>query len=573
MVLEVLRGTAKSRNRWIPAAICLILMASGCSGPAPSRGEEEQPRESSPSRTLVIIAREIPTLAAKPLQGVSGSARGHIGLFNATLTARGEAGNPVPQLVEALPQLNTESWRVFPDGSMETTYRLRPNLTWQDGQPLSAQDFVFAGRVYVTPDFGQTGPPVRPMEEVRALDARTLLIRWREPYPEAGQLDTNFPPLPRHILERSFEEVDPTGFVGLPFWVNEYVGLGPYRVDRYEPGAWLEAVAFHGYVWGRPKIDRAQVAFILDPNTAVAHMMAGEAHYITDFIIGPDDARTLEQQWHARGQAGVILETPSQIRFTSFQFRLEVMNPPEMGDVRVRKAIAHAIDNEASLEAITYGKGKLVSVPIPNDEVFWPIFEGFPRHGFDPRKTHQLLEEAGFARSADGFYRSLSRGPFRFEFGFISQASNERENAIWVDNLRRVGLDASSRGYVQAQIRGEGRASFPALFTGSGTRLANLGLDTIPTPQNRWQGANYGSWRHEEYDRLVKAFEVTLEPRRREQLLLDMGRLYHEHLPGLAHYLTPIVNAWVGDLVNVPARTELPRVNSIDYIHRWNWRS
>ncbi len=522
---------------------------------------------------MVVIAREIPTLAAKPLQGVSGSARGHAGLFNATLTWLDEAGNRAPLLAEAMPQLNSDSWRVFPDGTMETTYRLRPNLTWQDGAPLSAEDFVFAWRVYLTPEFGSTGPPVGVMEGVQAADAQTLVIRWRSPYPQAAELAADFPPLPRHLLDQSYRDSDPLGFVGLPFWVSEYVGLGPYRVDRYEPGAWIEATAFDGYVLGPPQIERVQVAFIQDPSAAVAHLLAGEAHYVTDFIIGPDDALSLERQWQSQGQQGSTLFAPSQIRFTSFQFRPDIMNPTEMGDIRVRKAIAHSIDNAASLEAVTYGKGKLVSVPIPDDETFWPLFEGFPKYGYDPRRAQQLLEEAGYTRGDDARYRAPHGRPFEFEFGFIAQASNERENTIWVDNLRQVGLSAHSQGYVQAQIRGEGRSSFPALFTGSGTRLTNLDMGNIPTPQNRWQGGNYGSWKNEDYDRLDRSFEVTLELDRRNQTLLDMGRIYYEQLPGLAHYLTPIVNAWVPNLMNVSTRSALPRVNPLDYAHKWDWRA
>jgi peptide/nickel transport system substrate-binding protein len=71
---------------------------------------------------------------------------------------------------------------------METTYHLKPNLTWHDGAPLSAEDFVFAWKVYSTPEFGvATSPPIGLMEEVVAPDARTLLIRWRQPYPDAAE--------------------------------------------------------------------------------------------------------------------------------------------------------------------------------------------------------------------------------------------------------------------------------------------------------------------------------------------------------------------------------------------------
>ena len=67
-----------------------------------------------------------------------------------------------------MPQLNTESWRVFPDGRMETTYALKPNLAWHDGAPLTADDFVFAWRVYATPELGVSNTPPASLIEVLA---------------------------------------------------------------------------------------------------------------------------------------------------------------------------------------------------------------------------------------------------------------------------------------------------------------------------------------------------------------------------------------------------------------------
>jgi len=98
-----------------------------------------------------------------------------------------EKAVPRPYLAEALPQLNTDTWRVLPEGRMQTTYRLRPNLTWQDGTPLSAEDFAFAWRVFSSPEFGVSGSlPIGAMADVLAPEPRTVVIQWRRLYPEAG---------------------------------------------------------------------------------------------------------------------------------------------------------------------------------------------------------------------------------------------------------------------------------------------------------------------------------------------------------------------------------------------------
>src|SRR5262249_39697548 len=149
-------------------------------------------------------------------------------------------------------QLNTDSWRVFPDGRMQTTYRLKPNLTFHDGAPLSAEDFAFAFRVYATEELGQAQSiPNTHMEDVQAPDAGTVVITWKRLYPGASAIGSSyggtgriFQALPRHILEQSFSQGQPEAFMSHPFWAGDYVGLGPFRLDRWEPGAFIEGSAF-----------------------------------------------------------------------------------------------------------------------------------------------------------------------------------------------------------------------------------------------------------------------------------------------------------------------------------------
>src|SRR5205823_1284364 len=127
-----------------------------------------------------------------------------------------------------------------------------------------AEDFVFSQRVYSSPDFGLAGsPPFNYIEDVQAPDARTLVVRWRQPFAEAAGLQmTDFPPLPRHLLEASFVQGPPDAFLALPFWSAEYVGLGPYKLTRVELGSAAEATAFDGHALGRPRIDQLRLVYI-----------------------------------------------------------------------------------------------------------------------------------------------------------------------------------------------------------------------------------------------------------------------------------------------------------------------
>src|SRR6266545_4124111 len=207
-------------------------LASCAPSAAPSgEGRSDRPQPRATSRTLVVAIRtEPPTVATRPLQTAGIGLYLPSRMFNANLAQLDNTAKVQPYLAVELPRLNTESWRLFADGRMETTYRLKPSA-WQDGTALSADDFVFAWRVYSTPALGHAGAaPFREIEEVLAPDSSTVLVRWRQPYPDVsftGGLNVEFPSLPRHILEQSFQLDQLEAFTNHPFWTRDYIGLGP----------------------------------------------------------------------------------------------------------------------------------------------------------------------------------------------------------------------------------------------------------------------------------------------------------------------------------------------------------
>jgi len=95
---------------------------------------------------------------------------------------------------------------------------------------------VFSWRLYITPDLGQAGSlPFRAIASVEAPDSRTVVIRWSQPYVDAGALQSlgfsqtiGLPPLPRHALESPLESGSTQALINDPHWTTEYVGLGPW---------------------------------------------------------------------------------------------------------------------------------------------------------------------------------------------------------------------------------------------------------------------------------------------------------------------------------------------------------
>ncbi len=569
-----------NRRAALPSALVLSLFVLACAPSAnlPASGLARSAADPAPAtKTLVMISPgELPSFADKQIlpagAAVTTRMRGKE-IVNAKLAFRDEQGLPFPVLAEALPELNTATWRVFPDGAMETSYRLRPNLTWHDGHPITAEDWVFAWRVYATPEFGvaRTGG-FRLVEEVTAPDPRTVVLRWRQPYPLAVEEVDVLPPLPRHILEQPFSQLDPDPFMSLSFWRDEYIGAGPFKLERREPGAFFEAGAFAGFVFGRPRIDRVRVIYIPDTNTGIATLLSGEAHFYMESALFGEDGIVIERHW-GPGQ-GTVLYEPISPRAMGIQQRPEFAVPMELAtDARVRRAVAYAMDREELLEVITAGKGLLRDVYThPHADYYETVLRAVPiRYRYDARRAQQLLEEAGFARGADGTWLTPRGERFTLEQWYIGGASNERESNILVAGWRRFGIEATSHLWGVQRTNAEERAKTSGIFGGS-HNVDDFHSRDIARPETRWTGSNRYGFVNREYDRLVEAWETTLDRTERIQHLAQMERIVMEELPAIPLYYNPRVIAYAAGLKNV--RPKLVDDGGVERrLWEWEWQS
>jgi len=567
----------------MPCLVIAILLAA-CAPAAPStvpRSESSgaPPAAPEPSRKLVVMIRVEPaTLAPRGLQRAGGVTTAMLlRLFNAGLAINDDRGQPNAYLAEALPQLETDTWRVLPDGRMETAYRLRADLTWHDEAPLTAADFAFSWQVYATPELGAASSlPFSLIEEVAATDQRTVLIRWRRPFPDAGSLQaTDFPPLPRHLLEQPFQTSPPDSFVALPFWARDYVGAGPYRLAQWEPGAFMEATAFGGHTLGRGKIPAIRVLWNGDPNTVLANLAAGDVHVSADDSMQFTHATILRREWSPRG-TGTVLFLPTLWRSTQLQLRPELAAPRSLQDVRMRRAFAHAVDKQALNDTLFEGQGIMADSMIPpTADYFAEVDRAVMKYPHDPRRTEQLMNEVGYSKGPDGFYTSPDEGRLATEVKINAGAQYESEMSLMAAGWRQAGFDVREVVNPAALAQdGQTRALFPALYTASGPLGEDLvrsyGSANIPRLENRWVGRNRVAWINPEFDRLVDAFNTTLDRSTRNEQVVRMARLFSEELPEIALYFDPGVLAYVAALQG--PRVVAPKGVIGWDIHQWEFR-
>ncbi len=281
-----------------------------------------------------------------------------------------------------------------------------------------------------------------------------------------------------------------------------------------------------------------------------------------------EHAMVLKREWGPTNR-GVVLLDPSQPRLTNIQFRPEYANPSAILDVRVRRALAHAVDKQAIVDGLFDGEIPTADQFLPrNMPYFAELDRAIVKYHHDLRRSEELMAEVGYRKGADGAITGPGGERFSFEHLVIAGSQNERQSAIMADGWRRAGFDVREGTIPSAQAtNGEVRATFSALSsvaTGGGEPGLNfLASAQIPTPGNRWRGNNRGGWSNAEYDRLWDAFQTTLDRGERNRIVIQMMRVATEDVAMLFLFHSPNVTAhW--------ATLHGPEIGTPDTLVNWN---
>lgn len=570
-------------RRTIYLPLVLVWLAGACAAPPgpTSSASSASDGPAQPPRTLVAAVQSEPKALSPRIIGsqVAVSLNFSKRMFNADLTLLDDVSTPSPYLAEALPRLNSDSWKVFPDGTMETTYRLRPNLVWHDGTPLTADDFVFSWQVYSTPDIGQSGsPPMKFIATVEAPDPRAIVIRWAQPYWAAGTLQslgagsTGLPPLPRAVLESALGEGAHALF-NHPYWTAGYVGLGPYRLDRWEPGTFLEASAFDRHALGAPKIHRIKLMFVPDPNAVLAGVLAGEIQVTADNALPLTQSHTLLQQWPAG--SGVMVPSLSLWQGVHFQGRPEFVSPTALRDARVRQALAYAVDRVGINDALYEGQNPIADGVFPTtSEIGRAANAAVTKYPYDLGRSTQLMAEMGFTKRSGDFFIGPDGERFSAEIRTGTVPNAQLQTAL-AGGWRQAGFDIQELVVPTAQWQDvQVKSTNPGMIlspSGSGDNALNsMGTANIPRAENQWRGSAWNGYANPELDRLIAAFSAALDPADRTRVVVDFVKLYSSEVPAITLYFPIFPWVFASD---VSGPRQRPSDSNIAWnMHEWELR-
>lgn len=326
------------------------------------------------------------------------------------------------------------------------TFHLRPDVRWHDGHPFDAEDVLFTWRIGANPGVrcDWTRPYLQKIVRAEAPDPLTVRFFLAEQYFYSFPFfaDT-FCVLPRHLYDLrdpDHARHDPAASdeacakeINENPHNTEWVGLGPYRLTRYSP-AGVEAERFEGY-WDAADagyVDRIVWRHVASDEAAFQALLNGELDF--SVRLGSDQyfgAPTQQEAFTRRLTKGYFY-------LGAFNYVPWNLRRPILADLRVRKALAHAMDLEAFVETVAHG---LAVLPTGPQCYFGPAYDhGVQRLAFDPERARELFAEAGWLdRDGDGVLDKDGQ-PFQIEMLVLSgNTSAEVFARMFQESLAKIG--------------------------------------------------------------------------------------------------------------------------------------
>jgi peptide/nickel transport system substrate-binding protein len=271
-----------------------------------------------------------------------------------------------------------ESWEL---SDTSVTFKLRSDVKWHDGEPVTAEDVKFTFELAKNPETASLlgSAYLNMVESATVVDPNTIRFAFIEPH--AQPLDAFWwAPLPKHQLGNV-----PAAELSQAQFNNQPVGSGPFKFVSWDKGQNLTLEAnpqFPAGLGGRPKLDRVVFRIIPEATTRQTEFLTGQID--VNYNVLPEGAQQIEKQ------RGVDLAHYPAREFTYLGWNNE---RAPFNDPRVRQALAMTVDRQKIVDALMFGMAKPAGSVIPTFSPFAPNLEPLP---YDPAQAKQLFAQAGW---------------------------------------------------------------------------------------------------------------------------------------------------------------------------------
>ncbi|MBI4280535.1 MAG: ABC transporter substrate-binding protein, partial [Armatimonadetes bacterium] len=484
--------------------------------PGPGRGQAKD--------TLVIaLPFEIPTADTHKVTGLP--AIGMNAQISDVLVLE-QNGKVVPWLAE--------SWELA-DGGRSLIFKIRDNVRMHDGRTLTAEDVKFSLDRFRKFSVGRSALLI--VESITTMPGNRVRVTARAPY--APLLRTFTYTTISVYSKAAIESMGEDQFSRRP------VGPGPYTFVELIRGDRMVLEAFDQYWAGRPRFRRIIVRTIRDDQARVAALEAGDVDVIHAFS-------PLEAERLAKNSRLKVLNPPSA---GFIRLNMNVQRPP-FNNVKVRQAMAHALNRELIAKGIFKNLARVAHSIVPDNAFgYTPRYDVYD---YNPDRARQLLQEA----KAENVSFILSVGAGRYLM--------DREVAITVQaQLRRVGVNVQLQFMEWGQFADLIRQPLDksqTQMTLTWWRTINGDADSAIGIFSRAElppaGNNIPFYDNAEWNRLYDAQQVERDEKKRLALLHDLQRIAMRDLPVIPMYNQPQFWATRANLSNFE-----PKITPLSTVH------
>jgi len=543
--------------RRIPIAVVIAgLVAAACSpaaSTAPSAGATQGPPAGTPSAppaaqggTVTVGLYQEPD-NLNPYLAVQTASRLVRRVALEGLLDADPDGNYVPVLAQEVPTVANGG--ISADG-LKITYKLKPGLTWSDGDPVTSADVKFTWDSIMDADNkvnSQTG--YNQIESIETPDATTVVLNFKQLYAAALSLfGVKDAVLPSHAL------------AGKPFDTPDFSrtpeGTGPFKITEWRSADSIIADRNENYrEAGKPSIDRIVFKIIPSNEVGDAQIRSGEIDILWNLT---------EAQIPAfENVEGVSLQvTPSSnIEYLGLNLSMRGMADPSMphailGDRAVREALASAIDRTPIVNDLLFGKTEVATSPIG---LGWAAPEGIAVPAYDPEKAKSLLEGAGWKDSDGDGIREKGGAKLSLEISTPAGSQlRELTEQLLQQQFKAVGVDLVINNVPAATLFGSWaengklkRGDFDIVMDTWGADLdpddflsTLFTSDQIPTEANDGEGWNFFRLQDSALDQAIADGRASLDQNVRKAAYKAAAERIAENIIYIPLYKRSVIDAF-----------------------------
>ena len=430
------------------AAIAAAALLAACTkqgAPGTAGGPQSGNAWTQPGVLRFAENQDVKTL--NPAIGASATT-GDLSMFIFSYAVRyNDKAQPVPDAVSEVPTVANGD--VSKDG-LTLKYKLRHNIKWQDGQPLTCEDLKFTWQLVMNPKTNvATTEGYKDIKDIDCSDPYVAVVHMKKLYaPYLQQLwgvNGNAPILPKHLLASALADgtINTAPYNAMP------IGSGPFKVVEWQRGTEVRMEANPNYFLGRPKLNEVIFKIMPDENTLETQL---QTHAIDMLARGTGLNWPRYQQLAADPKNGLKAIRINSFLFSHIDFNLQ---QPILNDLQVRTALADATNREEIISKIQHGS----AIPAQTDQhplLSWAYTDDYDHHSFDPVKARQILDADGWKVGPSGV---RAKNGQKLEFDLSTQTESTSGRAIqtliqreWHD----VGVQVDVKNYSTAQMFANG---------------------------------------------------------------------------------------------------------------------